>query len=57
MEPVTHFLTGACLARTGLNRATAYATLAVTLAGLSAEDKARLAALLLNQSKQALGKP
>ena len=32
MEPVTHFLTGACLARTGLNRKTAYATLAMTLA-------------------------
>jgi inner membrane protein len=32
MEPVTHFLTGACLARTGFNRKTAYATLAMTLA-------------------------
>lgn len=32
MEPVTHFLTGACLARTGFNRRTAYATLAMTLA-------------------------
>jgi inner membrane protein len=32
MEPVTHFLTGACLARSGLNRKTAYATLAMTLA-------------------------
>jgi inner membrane protein len=32
MEPVTHFLTGACLARAGLNRKTAYATLAMTLA-------------------------
>lgn len=32
MEPVTHFLTGACLARTGLNRQAAYATLAMTLA-------------------------
>src|ERR1700678_1314185 len=32
MEPVTHFLTGACLARTGFNRNTAYATLAMTLA-------------------------
>ena len=32
MEPVTHFLTGACLARTGLNRKAAYATLAMTLA-------------------------
>ena len=32
MEPVTHFLTGACLARTGFNRRTAYATLTMTLA-------------------------
>ncbi len=32
MEPVTHMLTGACLARAGLNRRTAYATLAMTLA-------------------------
>jgi inner membrane protein len=32
MEPVTHFLTGACIGRTGLNRRTAYATLAATLA-------------------------
>ncbi len=32
MEPVTHFLTGACLARSGFNRKTAYATLAMTLA-------------------------
>jgi len=32
MEPVTHFLTGACLGRTGFNRTTAYATLAMTLA-------------------------
>jgi inner membrane protein len=32
MEPVTHFLTGACLARCGLNRKTGYATLAMTLA-------------------------
>src|SRR5580658_8803790 len=32
MEPVTHFLTGAVLARTGFNRRTAYATLAMTLA-------------------------
>ncbi len=29
---MTHFLTGACLARAGLNRRTAYATLAMTLA-------------------------
>ncbi len=32
MEPVTHFLTGAVLSRTGFNRRTAYATLAMTLA-------------------------
>jgi inner membrane protein len=32
MEPVTHFLTGACLARAGFNRKAAYATLAMTLA-------------------------
>lgn len=32
MEPVTHFMTGAVLSRSGLNRKTAYATLAMTLA-------------------------
>ena len=32
MEPVTHLLTGACLARTGLNRRTAYATMAMAIA-------------------------
>jgi inner membrane protein len=32
MEPVTHFLTGACIGRAGLNRTTGYATLVVTLA-------------------------
>jgi inner membrane protein len=32
MEPVTHFLTGACLGRAGLNRATGLATLTLTLA-------------------------
>ncbi len=32
MEPVTHFLTGACLSRAGFNRKTALATLAMTLA-------------------------
>jgi inner membrane protein len=32
MEPVTHFLTGACLGRAGCNRTTAYATLAMVLA-------------------------
>lgn len=32
MEPITHLMTGACLSRAGLNRKTAYATLAMTLA-------------------------
>ena len=32
MEPVTHFLTGACLGRAGLNRKSALATATVTLA-------------------------
>lgn len=32
MEPVTHFLTGACLGRAGLNRNTALATVTLTLA-------------------------
>lgn len=32
MEPITHFLTGACIARAGLNRKTAYATIVATLA-------------------------
>jgi inner membrane protein len=32
LEPVTHFLTGACLARTGFNRKTALATATMTLA-------------------------
>jgi inner membrane protein len=32
MEPVTHFLTGACLSRAGFNRKAAYTTLAMTLA-------------------------
>jgi inner membrane protein len=32
MDPVTHFMTGAVLARTGFNRKAAYATLAMTLA-------------------------
>jgi len=31
MEPVTHILTGACLARTGLNRRAAYATLTMAV--------------------------
>jgi inner membrane protein len=32
MEPVTHFLTGACIGRAGFNRRSAYATLVATLA-------------------------
>jgi len=32
LEPVTHFLTGACLGRAGFNRRTALATLTLTLA-------------------------
>jgi inner membrane protein len=32
MEPITHLMTGACLARAGMNRKAAYATLAVTIA-------------------------
>ncbi|HEY4355681.1 MAG TPA: metal-dependent hydrolase [Acidobacteriaceae bacterium] len=32
MEPVTHILTGICLARTGLNRRAAYTTLAMAIA-------------------------
>ena len=32
MEPMTHLMTGACLARAGFNRKAAYATLAMTLA-------------------------
>ena len=35
MEPITHFLFGANLARAGLNRKTAYATLTLTLAAES----------------------
>src|ERR1035437_2050955 len=37
MEPVTHFLTGACIGRAGLNRKTAYATLAEVLAAEAAD--------------------
>jgi inner membrane protein len=37
MEPVTHFLTGACLGRAGLNRKTAYATVAAVLAAEAAD--------------------
>src|SRR5438874_1143195 len=32
LEPITHFLFGACLSRAGLNRRTALATATVTLA-------------------------
>ena len=32
MEPITHFLTGACMGRAGLNRKTGLATLTLTLA-------------------------
>ncbi len=32
MEPLTHLMTGACMARAGLNRKAAYATLTMTLA-------------------------
>jgi len=32
MEPITHFLTGACIGRAGFNRKTAYATAAALLA-------------------------
>ncbi|MGA2727961.1 MAG: metal-dependent hydrolase [Terracidiphilus sp.] len=37
MEPITHFLTGACIGRAGLNRKTGYATLAATLAAEAAD--------------------
>jgi len=37
MEPITHFLTGACIGRTGLNRKTAYATLVAVLAAEAAD--------------------
>jgi inner membrane protein len=37
MEPVTHFLTGACIGRAGLNRKTAYATMAAVLASEAAD--------------------
>src|ERR1700733_4089345 len=32
MDPITHLMTGACLARAGFNRKAAYATVAMTLA-------------------------
>src|ERR1700694_1943908 len=37
MEPVTHLLTGATLARTGFNRKTALATVTMTLAAEAAD--------------------
>src|ERR1700751_4842797 len=37
MEPITHFLTGACIGRAGLNRKTAYATLAAVMAAEAAD--------------------
>lgn len=37
MEPFTHFLTGACIGRAGLNRKTAYATMAAVLAAEAAD--------------------
>ena len=37
MEPITHFLTGACIGRSGLNRKTAYATMAAVLAAEAAD--------------------
>ena len=37
MEPVTHFLTGACIGRAGFNRKTTYATLAAVLAAEAAD--------------------
>jgi len=37
LEPITHFLTGACLGRAGLNRKTALATATMTLAAEAAD--------------------
>jgi len=37
LEPITHFLTGACMGRAGLNRKTALATAATTLAAEAAD--------------------
>ena len=37
MEPITHFLTGACIGRSGLNRKTRYATVAAVLAAEAAD--------------------
>ena len=32
MDPITHLMTGVCLARAGFNRKAAYATVAITVA-------------------------
>ena len=37
MEPITHFLTGACIGRAGLNRKSAYVTMAAVLAAEAAD--------------------
>jgi inner membrane protein len=37
MEPITHFLTGACIGRAGFSRKTAYAALVATLAAEAAD--------------------
>ena len=37
MEPVTHFLTGACMSRAGFNRKTALASLTMVLAAEAAD--------------------
>lgn len=37
MDPLTHFLTGACIGRAGFNRKTAYATLVAVLAAEAAD--------------------
>jgi len=37
MDPLTHFLTGACIGRAGFNRKTAYATVAAVLAAEAAD--------------------
>jgi inner membrane protein len=37
MEPITHFLTGACIGRAGLNRKTAYATFVAVLTAEAAD--------------------
>ena len=37
MEPITHFLTGACIGRAGFNRKTACATMVATFAAEAAD--------------------